>query len=184
MTQVILGENEGIESGLRRFKRKVSQAGIFPDMKKIAILKRLLKNASAKPLLGESNGEDMCAVDSNSSRCIRSTVLINVSYKPMKTAELISRYRAGQRDFRNLNLIAANLRNMNLSGANLSGANLTKANLTNTNLSQANLSDAILTGANLTETNLIRANLTNANLIQVDLSHADLRGAILRNVLK
>ncbi len=34
MTQVSLGENEGIESALRRFKRKVSQAGIFPDMRK------------------------------------------------------------------------------------------------------------------------------------------------------
>ncbi|HEY9643492.1 MAG TPA: 30S ribosomal protein S21 [Coleofasciculaceae cyanobacterium] len=34
MTQVILGEDEGIESALRRFKRKVSRAGIFPDMKK------------------------------------------------------------------------------------------------------------------------------------------------------
>ncbi|MDY6804332.1 MAG: 30S ribosomal protein S21 [Cyanobacteriota bacterium] len=34
MTQVILGENETIESALRRFKRQVSQAGIFPDMKK------------------------------------------------------------------------------------------------------------------------------------------------------
>ncbi|MBV9388466.1 MAG: 30S ribosomal protein S21 [Chroococcidiopsidaceae cyanobacterium CP_BM_ER_R8_30] len=34
MTQVILGENEGIESALRRFKREVSQAGIFPDMRK------------------------------------------------------------------------------------------------------------------------------------------------------
>jgi small subunit ribosomal protein S21 len=34
MTQIILGENEGIESALRRFKRKVSHAGIFPDMKK------------------------------------------------------------------------------------------------------------------------------------------------------
>lgn len=34
MTQIILGEDEGIESGLRRFKRKVSQAGIFPDMRK------------------------------------------------------------------------------------------------------------------------------------------------------
>ena len=34
MTQIILGENEGIESALRRFKRQVSQAGIFPDMKK------------------------------------------------------------------------------------------------------------------------------------------------------
>lgn len=34
MAQVVPGENEGIESVLRRFKRKVSQAGIFPDMRK------------------------------------------------------------------------------------------------------------------------------------------------------
>jgi small subunit ribosomal protein S21 len=34
MTQVIVGENEGIESALRRFKRAVSKAGIFVDMKK------------------------------------------------------------------------------------------------------------------------------------------------------
>ncbi len=34
MTQVIPGENEGIESVIRRFKRQVSKAGVFPDMKK------------------------------------------------------------------------------------------------------------------------------------------------------
>lgn len=34
MAQVILGEDEGIESALRRFKRKVSSADIFPDMRK------------------------------------------------------------------------------------------------------------------------------------------------------
>ena len=34
MTQVVPGENEGIESVLRRFKREVSRAGIFSDMKK------------------------------------------------------------------------------------------------------------------------------------------------------
>jgi small subunit ribosomal protein S21 len=34
MAQITLGENEGIESAIRRFKRKVSTAGIFPDMKK------------------------------------------------------------------------------------------------------------------------------------------------------
>lgn len=34
MTQIALGENENIESALRRFKRKVSQAGIFTDIKK------------------------------------------------------------------------------------------------------------------------------------------------------
>ncbi|NEQ33767.1 MAG: 30S ribosomal protein S21 [Leptolyngbya sp. SIO4C5] len=34
MAQVVVGENEQIESVLRRFKRKVSKAGIFSDMKK------------------------------------------------------------------------------------------------------------------------------------------------------
>jgi small subunit ribosomal protein S21 len=33
MTQVVLGENEGIESALRRFKRQVSKAGILADVK-------------------------------------------------------------------------------------------------------------------------------------------------------
>lgn len=102
----------------------------------------------------------------------------------MKTEELISRYRAGQRDFRNLNLIAANLRNVNLKGANLSGANLTKANLTRTNLSYANLSDTVITGANLTEASLVKANLTNANLSDVDLKQADLRGVIGRDLMQ
>ncbi len=34
MAQIIPGENEGIDSALRRFKREVSKAEIFPDMKK------------------------------------------------------------------------------------------------------------------------------------------------------
>ncbi len=34
MTQIILGDHEGIELALRRFKRQVSKAGIFADMKK------------------------------------------------------------------------------------------------------------------------------------------------------
>ncbi len=84
--------------------------------------------------------------------------------KIMKTSELVSRYAVGQRDFRNLNLMAANLRNLNLSGANFSGANLSKANLTNANLANANLTDTILVGANLTGVNLTNAKLTNAKL--------------------
>jgi len=34
MSQVVLCETEQLESALRRFKRKVSQAGIFADLKK------------------------------------------------------------------------------------------------------------------------------------------------------
>ena len=35
LTQVTVGENEGIESALRRFKRQVSKAGIFSDLKRL-----------------------------------------------------------------------------------------------------------------------------------------------------
>ena len=34
MAQIVPGENEAIDSVVRRFKREVSKAGIFPDMKK------------------------------------------------------------------------------------------------------------------------------------------------------
>ena len=33
MAQVVVGENEGIESALRRFKRQVSRAGILQDVR-------------------------------------------------------------------------------------------------------------------------------------------------------
>jgi hypothetical protein len=102
--------------------------------------------------------------------------------KPMYAKDLLSRYAAGQRDFRNLNLIAANLRNLNLSGANLSGTNLTKANLSGSNLSHANLSNTVLADTNLTNANLSQANLTDVDLSHVDLSKARLQGAILPQV--
>lgn len=35
MTQVVVGENEEIESALRRFKRQVSKAGVFADIKRL-----------------------------------------------------------------------------------------------------------------------------------------------------
>lgn len=34
MTQIVVREDEKIDSALRRFKREVSKAGIFPDMRK------------------------------------------------------------------------------------------------------------------------------------------------------
>lgn len=34
MTQVVVGENENLESALRRFKRQVSKAGILPDIRR------------------------------------------------------------------------------------------------------------------------------------------------------
>ena len=54
MTQVLLGENEGIESALRRFKRQVSRAGILTDVKKRRYFetpqeKRKRKAVAARP---------------------------------------------------------------------------------------------------------------------------------------
>ncbi len=34
MTQVVIDKNESLESALRRFKRQVSKAGIFSDIKR------------------------------------------------------------------------------------------------------------------------------------------------------
>ncbi len=53
MTQVVLGENEGIDSALRRFKRQVSRDGILADVKyrrhfETPIEKRKRKAVSAR----------------------------------------------------------------------------------------------------------------------------------------
>lgn len=50
MTQVILGENEGIESALRRFKRQVSRAGILQDIKKKRHFETPLEKSKRKAL--------------------------------------------------------------------------------------------------------------------------------------
>jgi len=34
MTQVVVGQNEAIESALRRFKRQVAKAGIYADIRR------------------------------------------------------------------------------------------------------------------------------------------------------
>jgi small subunit ribosomal protein S21 len=50
MAQVILGENEGIESALRRFKRQVAKAGIFQDMRKKRHFETPLEKAKRKEI--------------------------------------------------------------------------------------------------------------------------------------
>jgi small subunit ribosomal protein S21 len=50
MTQVVPGENEGIESAIRRFKREVSKAGIFPDMRKHRFFETPIEKRKRKAL--------------------------------------------------------------------------------------------------------------------------------------
>ena len=47
MSQVTVGENEGIESALRRFKRSVAKAGIFSDLRRIRHHDSHSRNTSA-----------------------------------------------------------------------------------------------------------------------------------------
>ena len=48
MAQVVVGENEGIESALRRFKRQVSRAGILQDVRKNQHFETPQENAKRK----------------------------------------------------------------------------------------------------------------------------------------
>ena len=50
MEQIVLGDQEGIESALRRFKRKVSHAGIFPDMKKNRFFETPIEKSKRKAI--------------------------------------------------------------------------------------------------------------------------------------
>ncbi|GET43293.1 MULTISPECIES: 30S ribosomal protein S21 [Microseira] len=56
MTQVIPGENEGIESTLRRFKREVSKAGIFPDIKKHRFFETPIEKRKRKAMAKHKQG--------------------------------------------------------------------------------------------------------------------------------
>ena len=59
MTQVTVGENEGIESALRRFKRQVSKSGIFADLKDLGIMKPLLKNTKELQQRRKAEGDEL-----------------------------------------------------------------------------------------------------------------------------
>jgi|GEM_PF-2227322 ribosomal protein S21 len=65
MTQIILGENEGIESALPRFKPEVSQAGFFEILESTVNLKRLRKSANAKQLPNTNSVREVSAIDNN-----------------------------------------------------------------------------------------------------------------------
>ena len=57
MTQVTVGENEGIESALRRFKRQVSKSGIFADLKRLRHHETPIENIKENCNKGEKQEE-------------------------------------------------------------------------------------------------------------------------------
>lgn len=57
MTQIIPGDSEGIDSVLRRFKRAVSKAGIFPDMRKHRHFETPIEKRKRKALAKHKQGK-------------------------------------------------------------------------------------------------------------------------------
>ncbi|WP_231510388.1 pentapeptide repeat-containing protein [Fischerella sp. PCC 9605] len=72
----------------------------------------------------------------------------------MDANEVLRRYAAGERNFRQADWRGISLAKANLSGVDLSGAHLSNADLSNSDLSNANLNWAGLRGANLSGANL------------------------------
>jgi uncharacterized protein YjbI with pentapeptide repeats len=97
----------------------------------------------------------------------------------MNGTQLQQRYKAGDRDFRGVDLSNANLVWFELAGADLRDADLNHANLSGANLSETNLSGA----TNLAFADLSRTDLQNANLRGTRLEGANLEGAILEGAL-
>lgn len=107
----------------------------------------------------------------------------------MKVRELLRRYRRGQRDFQQVELLRADLAGASLEFIDLRGAQLERANLTQaqligaelwqTNLTQANLQRVNLIGADLRAAQLYRADCTRGMFCGASLNTADLSYAIL-----
>jgi uncharacterized protein YjbI with pentapeptide repeats len=99
--------------------------------------------------------------------------------KKTTTEELISRYEAGERDFRGAKLAGANLNEVFLVGADFRGANLAGAYLYCAILARSSFADADLAGAYLVGAELDGADFDGADLAGANLAGADLRGAYL-----
>jgi hypothetical protein len=97
----------------------------------------------------------------------------------VKVQELLAKYKAGQRDFRGVDLRGENLAWANLTHIDFRAANLQDVNLSGADLSNANLSES----TNLTFANLSRANLSGSDLRGANLTGASLDAAYLENTL-
>ena len=60
----------------------------------------------------------------------------------MKAAEVLRLYKAGERDFKGVNLRGQNFKGKDLSGADFSGADIRSTNFTNANLTGTNFTQA------------------------------------------
>lgn len=96
----------------------------------------------------------------------------NTTFSIDSAADLVQAYASGHRNFKELNLVSADL-----SHADLKGADFSYVDFSQVNLSHANLRGADLSYANLYEADLTETDLRGAMLIGTDLRHAILESA-------
>ncbi len=106
--------------------------------------------------------------------------------QPVSAEELLSRYAAGERDFRevyfgNIELPGANLVGCDFTKADFGGALLNQADLSDCNCTEANFGHAVMMNCLMKNTILQGAHFNNAYLTESDLSGADLRDADFRS---
>ena len=98
---------------------------------------------------------------------------------PLNVKELLSAYRRGERDFREIQLDGADLAGVNLTGASFYGASLKAADLEGARLTHVQFKAADLTGACLSRASINATDLIGAIFVEADFSNADLTGACL-----
>lgn len=119
---------------------------------------------------------------SGKENCNRHALIdANDFYCKMNISELLQKYQAGERSFRDIQLSEVDLSGMKLPGIILTRANLSSSNLSETSLKEATLFKANLNKTNLHAADLRKANLKGANLLDSDLTGANFRGANLEN---
>ena len=94
--------------------------------------------------------------------------------------ELLNLYRAGERDFSQIQIYSGELVNRDLSNIDLSGASLRQVSLVDCDLSRANLSNTNITNSYLEGINLNDANLSHANFcVGSEQDYSQIRANIL-----
>lgn len=96
--------------------------------------------------------------------------------KQMPNYDIIQKYKAGERDFRNIQCVGTDFINLDLSGVDFSGSDLGFSSFSRSNLSNTNFSNC-----NLVWSDFERANMTNANFSKARFNWSVLNNAIFQN---
>ncbi|NJM87880.1 MAG: pentapeptide repeat-containing protein [Hydrococcus sp. RU_2_2] len=119
-----------------------------------------------------------------SDKTVNLTLPNQTEAKTLLTAvQLLEKYAAGERRFRQAQLKKVDLKGANLAGIDLRGSDLSYANFKEADLSNADLREACLVGVDFSKANLSRANLQGSRLDKTNLKEANLTRASFKEAM-